>query len=228
MESQVTTAADGEKNNLNLLRLSPEHLTFLEILRDSAAIIPRNFVPRKPEYLVEEQSTDCCSEQVAKAKHVQTLSPVLPYRRRKTTCMSAGNIALLARLLRSAAIRRSLNFVLSVPTFPRPPRFILKVEQTKIVAATLQLSPVPEPTTIICPPPVDINVVDEDVSAGGREPKDAVGAVGTVTVDLLEGTSDTNRIRRRRPILRAIVRRLSKISRRLCCWCGTPSSVRED
>jgi len=71
MESQVTTPAEID---LSVLRLKPEHLTFLEILRDSASVSRRNFVPRKPADIIEERLTDCCSEQVAKAKQVQTLS----------------------------------------------------------------------------------------------------------------------------------------------------------
>jgi len=140
MESQrkdVTTAADGEKVDLNLLRPSPEQLVLLEIVRDSA-VMKRNeyFVPIKPaDIVVEERLTDC-NEQVPTATQVQTLKPALQtvtYRRGKNSFKSAGNIVLLkalGRSLRSTAIRRSLNFVLSVPTFPRATRFVLKVGQT--------------------------------------------------------------------------------------------------
>ncbi|CAI6347960.1 unnamed protein product [Macrosiphum euphorbiae] len=76
MESQrkdVTTAADGEKVDLNLLRPSPEQLVLLEIVRDSA-VMRRNeyFVSIKPaDIVVEEHLTDC-NEQVPTATQVQT------------------------------------------------------------------------------------------------------------------------------------------------------------
>jgi len=95
------------------------------------------------------------------AAQVQTLNPALQsvtYRRGKNTFKLKGNIfplEALARSLRSVAIRRSLNFVLSVPTFPRATSFVLKVGQTKIFAATI-LSPVQERMPMICPRPVDI------------------------------------------------------------------------
>jgi len=175
MENQndVPTAADGEKVDLNILRLNPDQLEFLEIIRDSAVMRSNeSFVLRKPADIVTGENLTACNEQAPTASRVQTLNPALQqpvaYRRRKkNTFKSSGNIVLLeaiAKSLRSAAIRRSLNFVLSVPTFTRATRFVVTAEQTKIIAATI-LSPVPEPTTMICPRPVDINVVDENLSA---------------------------------------------------------------
>jgi len=150
--------------------------------------------------------------QLRRCKRLTLPCSQVTYRRGKNTFNAAGNIVLLealARSLRSAAIRRSLNVLLSVSTFPRATRFVSKVGQTKIVAAKIQ-SPVPEPMTMICPRPVDINVVDENVSTGQiDESEDAIGALSAG--DLLEGTSDTKRICRW-PILSAIGRRLSNIN----------------
>jgi len=83
---------------------------------------------------------------------------IIPARRLVTRqhMVKCGRIVLfdvLTETLRMAAVRRSLNFVLSV-TYPRPMRLVI----TTIETVALKISPIP---VMILPRPIEVVNVEE-------------------------------------------------------------------
>ncbi|CAI6364796.1 unnamed protein product [Macrosiphum euphorbiae] len=265
-----TTATSGSYNivetdeeSQNIFKLTTDQFEFLDLVANtvhSAAMLRNsNMTPRQMSVtesnntdiwklrgedakVIQQLSTDCLQSDLVKSKR----QPVLHLRVAKRLNHNAkfatlGLSEVLAKALRAAAMRRSLNHDVILVHFPRriTPDVIGESPFGNVAITDHSTAVFRQPTTVElvsdlqqtstdCVQTADIVILDIQNAVPPaviclRQTNDDIIVIDEINVEDDRPEAKTA-VRRRRPTLSALGRRLLKVGRMLCCWCSVVPS----